>query len=70
MKKFLLLIPLMFLTGCESEPTRPVSDACRHEKGAYQICYGTCMGSTVGTTLQVIAKCGNQCKQYIPRSCY
>ncbi len=65
------LLPLFFLLlgSCENSPSRPVSDACRYEKGQYQMCYGSCMASSVGTTLQVMAKCGNQCRAYIPRSC-
>jgi len=64
-----LIILTLLLVSCESSPSRPVSDACRYEKGEYQMCYGSCMASTVGTTLQVLAKCGNQCKAYTPRSC-
>jgi len=66
---FLSLLSIFFLASCDSSPSRPVSDACRYEKGQYQLCYGSCMASTVGTTLQVLAKCGNQCKAYTPRSC-
>ena len=65
----LIFALFIILSGCESGPSRPVSDACRYEKGQYQMCYGSCMSSTVGTTLQVLAKCGNQCRAYNPRSC-
>lgn len=70
MRFFLInLISIFLLFGCESNPSKPVSNECKQAKGQYQMCYGSCMASTPGDAIYVMSKCGRQCKDYIPYAC-
>ena len=52
----------LFLSGCENNPrTSNETTECRQAKGFYQMCYGSCLGSTPGGFLQAASRCGNQC---------
>ena len=63
-QKFLyksVFISALFLIGCAAN-TKPVSDDCRMARSYYQMCYGSCLGSTPGATLTAMGICGNKCK--------
>ena len=58
------LIFLIMLSACESNPRNAnESSECRQAKGSYQMCFGSCLGSTPGTFLQAASKCGNMCQK-------
>ena len=54
------LILAVFITGCATN-SKPVSEDCRMARSLYQMCFGSCLSSTPGTTLTAMGICGNRC---------
>jgi hypothetical protein len=52
------------LSACETTgPKQAVTEECRLARAEYQMCYGSCLGSTPGGILQAAGICGNRCRQ-------
>ena len=72
MKKIFIIL-LTLLTSCSSNKTNSPSStndsSCQKEKGYYQLCFGECLSTTGGTTLQAISACGKSCKNAMPINC-
>ena len=74
MNKIILYFTILFLgillSSCQTTGSgyggysKPVSPQCNIARSQFNICYGNCLSTTPGSTLNVMSQCGYRCQNY------